>query len=173
MSQATWAGFLLVVAASWVGGLRVLRLGLRSELVTLGFGGPRDPLWHALAGSARMLPYLWGGAEALRQAREPSPPGAARRAALCGIALLSVALVYAAGLVSALRDSSVPLALPFVHRTAPIRARPSAVVAVAVVPWRRAASATSSVATSASTRTPPAAETARTSSSAMAREDSG
>jgi hypothetical protein len=208
MSHATWVGFALVVAASLVGGARVLRLGLRSEdaaagglgfallcaggfgypliflrsllplppaagaatfaggigalsltsmvlyfvlwrvyrphsvaaalacsagtfviawsflaeLVTLGFSGARDPLWHTLGGSARMAPYLWGGAEALLQARELARAGtrlgdasAARRAALCGIALLAVALVYGAGLASALRHSGLPLALPLLH----------------------------------------------------------
>jgi hypothetical protein len=203
VSAATWTGFLLVVAASWVGGARVLRLGLRSqdaaagglgfallcsgglgypliflrsllalspeagaatfasgiaalsatsavlyfvlwrvyrphsvaaallcsggtfiiawsflaELVTVGFSGARDPLWHSLGGASRMLPYLWGGVEALRQAREPGlgAGDARRRAALCGLALVAVALVYGAGLASALRDSSAPFALSMVH----------------------------------------------------------
>jgi hypothetical protein len=202
VSDATWIGFFVVVAASWLGGARVLRIGLRSEdaaaaglgfvllctggigyplvflrsllslppeagaasfaagiaalsvtsavlyfvlwrvyrphsagaallcsggtfviawsflaeLVTVGFGGIRHPLWHHLGASARMLPYVWGGAEALLQAgalaRAGGRGGDSRRAALCGSALLSVALAYAAGLVSAARTGGVPIPRP-------------------------------------------------------------
>jgi hypothetical protein len=104
------------------GGCFVLAWSFLAELVTVGFTLARDPLWLALGASSRMLPYAWGGIEALLQARrlrlEGAPAedaGAARRAALCGFALLCVVVIYAAGLVSALGDTGVPLALSVVH----------------------------------------------------------
>ncbi len=103
-------------------GCFIMAWSFLAELVTVGFVLARDPLWLALGGSARMLPYVWGGIEALRQSqalRHAAPVAgdvdAPRRAGLCGLALLLVALIYGAGILSALRDNEVPHALSVVH----------------------------------------------------------
>jgi hypothetical protein len=104
------------------GGCFVLAWSFLAELVTVGFSLARDPVWLAFGGSARMLPYVWGGLEALIQSRTLRLAGpiagdadAPRRAALCGVAMLLIALIYGAGIVSALRENEVPHALSVVH----------------------------------------------------------
>jgi hypothetical protein len=75
-----------------------------AELLTLGFVWEREVLWVMVGGGARCLPFAWGAAEALRLARQlaRSEPDEARRFRLYGASLGLIAVVYFAGLASAI-----------------------------------------------------------------------
>ena len=82
----------------------VIAWSFLAELLTVGFIWERDPLWIAFGGGARCLPYAWGSLEALLLSRRlaSSDAESARRFLLYGGALGGVAVVFAAGLASAL-----------------------------------------------------------------------
>jgi hypothetical protein len=83
----------------------VIAWSFLAELLTIGFAWERDVFWIALGGGARCVPFAWGGAEALARAlrlrREGEEAPAVRRLLVHGSALSLIAVVYAAGLVSA------------------------------------------------------------------------
>jgi hypothetical protein len=83
----------------------VIAWSFLAELLTIGFAWDRDVFWIALGGGARCLPFAWGGAEALARAfrlrREGAEAPAVRRFVLYGSALALIAVLYAAGLLSA------------------------------------------------------------------------
>lgn len=87
-------------------GTFVIAWSFLAEVLTVGFVADRHPLWLALGGSARMLPFGWGGLEALgvwRALRRSGHPREAERFLLWGIGLLLVLTIYAVGLTSSMR----------------------------------------------------------------------